>query len=71
MPRPPRIDYKGAFHHVMNRGQDRRSIFKDDNVFGLTHHGSVSGVLTKIRHEVKKGDWLDELKDIEGALFII
>ncbi len=23
-------------------------------VFGLTHHGSVSGVLSKMRHEVKK-----------------
>ncbi len=28
--RPPRIDAAGAWHHVMNRGVDRRDIFVDD-----------------------------------------
>ena len=27
MPRPPRVDYAGAWHHVMNRGADRRNVF--------------------------------------------
>jgi len=31
MPRPVRIEYEGAFHHVMNRGRQRRSIFDDDD----------------------------------------
>jgi putative transposase len=31
MPRPPRVDYAGAWHHVMNRGADRRSIFDSTN----------------------------------------
>lgn len=33
MPRPPRIEYEGAFHHVMNRGRDRRTIFHNDAYF--------------------------------------
>lgn len=30
MPRPPRRDYEGAWHHVMNRGAGRRRIFASD-----------------------------------------
>ena len=30
MPRRPRIDFPGAFHHVIVRGVDRRDIFLDD-----------------------------------------
>ncbi len=30
MPRRPRIDFPGAFHHVIVRGVDRREIFRDD-----------------------------------------
>ena len=35
MPRPTRIEYEGAFHHVMNRGRSSRNIFKDDGDFEL------------------------------------
>jgi REP element-mobilizing transposase RayT len=28
--RRARLTYKGAFHHVMNRGHDRKNIFRDD-----------------------------------------
>ena len=31
MPRPPRIDYENAFHHVMNRGIARQLIFLQDS----------------------------------------
>jgi putative transposase len=30
VPRRPRIDFPGAFHHVIVRGVDRRDIFRDD-----------------------------------------
>jgi hypothetical protein len=30
MPRKPRLDAESALHHVMARGIERRSIFKDD-----------------------------------------
>jgi REP element-mobilizing transposase RayT len=30
MPRPPRQDFAGAWHHVMNRGADHRDIFQHD-----------------------------------------
>jgi len=29
MPRPPRSEYPGAWHHVMNRGACRHDVFKD------------------------------------------
>lgn len=29
MPRPRRIDFPGAFHHVMNRGADRQSTYRN------------------------------------------
>ena len=31
MARQPRIDYPGAVHHVMNRGADKQTIFRDDD----------------------------------------
>ena len=33
MPRPIRIDYQGAFHHVMNRGRSYQTIFHDKACF--------------------------------------
>jgi len=33
MPRPQRIEYESAFHHVMNRGRDRQVIFRDATDF--------------------------------------
>jgi REP element-mobilizing transposase RayT len=30
MPRPLRIEYEGAVYHVMNRGDRREPIFRDD-----------------------------------------
>ncbi len=32
MPRRHRVDYEGAWHHVMNRGIDREDVFADDRV---------------------------------------
>jgi len=33
MPRPTRLEYEGAFYHVMNRGRGRQRIFDDDRYF--------------------------------------
>ncbi len=33
MPRPLRLEYEGAFHHVMNRGRNRQTIFHDADYF--------------------------------------
>ena len=30
MPRPLRIEYPGAIYHVINRGNQRQNIFRDD-----------------------------------------
>ncbi len=35
MPRPLRVDYPGAWHHVMNRGARRAAIFRTDAECGL------------------------------------
>ena len=33
MPRPTRMEYQGAFHHVMNRGRNKQAIFHDESYF--------------------------------------
>jgi len=33
MPRPAKIEYEGAFHHVMNRGRNHGAIFHDQRNF--------------------------------------
>jgi putative transposase len=33
MPRPLRLEYEDAFHHVMNRGRNRQTIFHDPDYF--------------------------------------
>ncbi|MDQ7048292.1 MAG: transposase [Enterobacterales bacterium] len=33
MPRPIRIEYDGAFHHVMNRGRNHASLFHDERYY--------------------------------------
>lgn len=38
MPRPARIDYEGAFHHVMNRGRNRQTIFHGKEYFEAFLH---------------------------------
>lgn len=35
MPRPSRIDYQGALHHVMNRGAAKRTVFPESVYFEL------------------------------------
>ena len=35
MPRPPRLDYPSARHHVMNRGARRSPVFADDISYGM------------------------------------
>ncbi len=42
MARPLRIEYPGAIHHVMSRGNLRRSVFEDEHdyerlLLGLDH----------------------------------
>jgi len=33
MPRPTRLEFEGAFHHVMNRGRNRQTIFHDRSYY--------------------------------------
>ena len=33
MPRKPRLEYKNAFYHVMNRGRRREMIFHDEEYY--------------------------------------
>ncbi|PWK51686.1 hypothetical protein C8D97_1051, partial [Pleionea mediterranea] len=33
MPRAERLEYEGAFYHVMNRGRGRQTIFHDERYF--------------------------------------
>ena len=48
MPRPVRIEYEGAFHHVMNRGRNRQIIFHDA--------GYYEAFLTILKEAVERYD---------------
>ena len=50
MPRSVRLEYEGAFYHVMARGNRRQAIFRDDvdrrfflHAFGKTGSVNISG----------------------------
>ena len=49
MPRPLRIEYPGAIYHVMNRGDRREEIFRDDKDQEL--------FLTTLAEACAKADW--------------
>ena len=36
MARKPRVEFEGAFYHVIARGNQRRSMFADDETVKLT-----------------------------------
>ena len=51
MGRPPRIDYAGAWHHVMNRGASRQIVFHHDDDYLLFLSGPRQvGKTTSARH---------------------
>jgi len=41
------------------------------NYFGLSHRGSISHLLSRIRNEIAEGLWLDAIKGIEKNLYIV
>jgi hypothetical protein len=52
MARPLRIEYPGAFYHIMNRGQSRRNIFIKDQAAHETRVAHIGcGVFDKGRPE--------------------
>ena len=50
MPHPIRIQYPGAWHHVVNRGADRQSVFRDG--FDNTRFLELLGFLAQ-RHDIE------------------
>ena len=53
MPRPLRIEYPGAIYHVINRGNQRQNIFRDD----ADRLGFVS---TLVDEELRRLDWTEK-----------
>src|SRR4051794_7409413 len=49
MARPLRIEYPGAIHHVMSRGDHRRSVFEDDRDY--------QRLLEGLEQTVRRFDW--------------
>jgi REP element-mobilizing transposase RayT len=57
MPRKTRIDGPGVVHHIIVRGMERRSIFKDDHdrerftmdATAAMHHAIVRGIERRYR----------------------
>ena len=50
MARQPRVEYAGAFHHVMSRGNDGIPIFRDDEDRQL--------FLDLLAHEIARSNWI-------------
>ena len=49
MARPWRIEYPGAIHHVISRGDHRRSVFEDDRDY--------QRLLERLERTVRQFDW--------------
>ena len=51
MARPPRVDYPGAWHHVMNRGARREALFADDDHVGA-FRSALANVVSRFSIEL-------------------
>ena len=54
MARPLRIEYPGAYYHVMNRGQSRRNIFIEDK--GRQIFSAANWAVTSMKRSAKRLD---------------
>lgn len=61
MPRKPRIEYEGAFYHVISRGNRGESVFLDDKdkVRFLNKLQDYKGILSKreLDDYIEKSKW--------------
>jgi len=51
MPRPTRIEYEEAFHHVMNRGRNGQTLFHNKSYFEIAE-GRWQKILKKIENQL-------------------
>ena len=70
MTRQWRIEYEGAYYHILSRGNERRNIFNNQeigNLFGLGY-SSISRRVTIMKSMISKDDEmhkrLEEVKSI-------
>ena len=67
MARPPRIQFPGAFYHVIVRGNQQQTIFNDNKdrikYLDLLEHYKKQHGFKKKKKKKKKGD-VDELVDL-------
>ena len=74
MPRPTRMEYEGAFFHVMNRCRSHQNIFHENvyfEAFELSHPGSVSFSIDIVGKEVSERHWKTEIGRMDKQLVII
>ena len=66
MPRQRRIEYQGAVHHVLSRGNRREAIFPDD----AERHDFLQTLAEAIRRgEMKRRGWKPCISDLlEGLI---
>lgn len=50
MPRPPRIQFPNANHHIVTGGDGRRKLFHDHGYYGRFTKG--------LQHEVQRNGWI-------------
>jgi hypothetical protein len=52
MSRPLRIEYPGAWYHVMNRGGRYEAIFKDKKEFGLKKDSPAGSIFDRAKKQI-------------------
>jgi len=62
MAKPLRIEYPGAFYHVMNRSLEKRVIFTEPTPHRKNHLFSIHGIPVIVRIPESRGalDWIQK-----------
>ena len=70
MARPLRIEYPGAFYHVMNRGQSRRNIFMENK--GRQRFLDLLADIARLKHEeIGKAVGLENTSSVSSAYLLM
>ena len=71
MTRQWRIEFEGAYYHILSRGNERRNIFNDNqeigSLFGLGY-SSISRRVTIMKSKISKEDEINKRLEIIKSL---
>ena len=71
MTRQWRIEFEGAYYHILSRGNERRNVFNDNqeigSLFGLGY-SSISRRVTIMKSKISKEDEINKRLEIIKSL---